>query len=174
MPKLYDIITPEEKAFRKTFSKKRRGRPQAFPDEKIVAMMPLRNGTWRGRMNELYRLRVFPVLFPEELTRADFEWIDGHKTVMYELGRVSSGEDARALFQQVRDANMTTRAAVAAIRAWRIGHPPPSSVGDLTKQIIKLLSRYAQTHPETTIEDLAQALERASDILHRHAPNDGL
>ncbi len=174
MSKPYDLITPAEEAFRKTFSKKQRGRPPTFPHEKIVAMMPLKNGTWRGRMNELYRLRVLSVLFPEEVTDADLQWIAGHKTVLYELGRISNEGDARVLFQQVRDADMTTRAAVAVIRAWRIGHRPRTSVGELTKQIMKLLSRYGQTHPGTTHQELCEALHRASDILRRLFPNAGL
>lgn len=61
MNELSDIVTPEGAAFQKTFSKKQRGRPQAFP-ETVVAVMPLENGTWRGRMNELYRLHVLSSL----------------------------------------------------------------------------------------------------------------
>ena len=63
MSKLHDVITPEEAAFRKTFSKKpKRGRPRRFSEAAVVQMPINRSGTWRGKMNELYRLRVLSIL----------------------------------------------------------------------------------------------------------------
>jgi hypothetical protein len=176
MPKLYDIIAPEEEAFRKTFSKKRRGRPQAFPEKVVALLPPPEDRTWRSHMNYLYYVRALSVIFPEDLTHADCDWIDRNRTVLTELGRalqrgVASDGDARSLFQQVRDANMTTRAAVAAIRAWRIGHQPEGSVSGLAWQILRLLERYGQSHPETKTADVARALGLAADHLRRLAPD---
>ena len=139
MRKLHDITSPEEKAFRKTFSKNRRGRPPAFP-ERFVALLPPREGrTWRSHMNHLYYARSLAVIFREDFTDADYDWINGHRTVLTELGRalesgVATDDNARSLCQEVREAKWTTRRAVAAIRAWRIGRRPAASVSNLASQ----------------------------------------
>jgi hypothetical protein len=167
MRKLHDIITPEETAFRKTFSvKPRRGRPGKF-SEAAVAMMPLRNGTWRGRMNELHRIRAMTVVFPEDLTDSDCEWIFSHKTVLYELGRIESDDDARAIFQQLRkiDPPPTTRRAVAMIRQWRVGHAPHKSLDRIYQQIVKVLEGYDAT-PES-LAVMREALQAALRLVSR-------
>lgn len=171
MSKLHDIITTEEAAFRKTFSQKpKRGRPRRFP-EAAVAQMPLnRNGTWRGNMNELYRRRVLSILFPDDATDTDYGWIVSHKTVLYELGRVSADlndDDARALLKKIREADppMTTRAAVAAIRQWRLGRPPRKSLDDIYGRIVKVLNRYDAT--DEALDAMHEALEAALHLVDR-------
>lgn len=164
-------LTPEERAFRKTFSqKKKRGRPKKFDFgeemNNLVAQVAFENKTSRGKMNEMYHMLVLHELFPDK--EMDYEWVRTHKTVLYELGRVPDADDARALYKQVRELNLTVRAAVAAIRQWRIGHAPKCSVSGLANQILKLLSGYRRTHPETTEEDIETGLQRASNIVTEH------
>jgi hypothetical protein len=74
------------------------------------------------------------------------------------------------LFREVRDLNRTAREAAARIRQWRIGHPPAASVSGLARQILRLLERYGQSHPETKTEDMARALGLAANHLRRLAP----
>jgi len=133
--------------------------------------MPInRSGTWRGNMNELYRIRVLNILFPEDATDADYDWIVSHKTVLYELGRVSADlndDDARALLKLVREADppMTTRDAVAAIRQWRLGRPPRKSLDDIYQRIVNVLDNYEGT--EEALDAMQEALQSALFLVER-------
>lgn len=108
--------------------------------------------------------------------------MESHGTVLYELGRVSADlndNDARALLKLIREADppMTTRAAVAAIRQWRIGRPPRRSLGWIYRGIVKLPGRL-RSNRRTTGRDASSVairpLPRGTDEDLDIVPGSGL
>jgi hypothetical protein len=69
--------------------------------------------------------------------------------------------------KQIREADppMTTRAAVAAIRRWRIGRLRRRSLGGIYRGIAKLLEGYEAT--EEVLDAMDEALQSALSLVER-------
>lgn len=79
-------------------------------------------------------------------------------TVLAELGRIEDEETMREVAAYVCKVRLPTRAAVLAIRRFRMGEPPPGSALDLANAVIKTVNDYMNAHAELTPADIRDAL----------------
>jgi hypothetical protein len=112
---------------------------------------------------------------PEDDARFAWLWAqeggEVRSTILAELGRFRDGDVIRKLALEIYEARMTTRKAVRLLRECR-GVKLLASGCDAANAIITTVNNYFETHPDTTVEQMVDALRvvlRAVDERRPHA-----
>lgn len=164
----------------------RRGRPSpysnAFFDWAATSVPEFANKSRSTQLKMAAVILALKILTDHE--DEDFSHICGkgkdfHEGILAELGRFQEqppGEDEapqldeRRILELAREIcrrKMTTRQAVAWLKAERNGGPPPADTHELANRIAKLIRDYRSNHATLTTEQLREALELAATASDR-------
>src|SRR5262245_56005279 len=163
-----------------TDSKKKRGRPPAFPDEKlklIASTGPAQSR--RSTVNALYAGQARALLgaaaerFP--IVKEKLAWLledeFGRNSIWVELGRIlgPTMDDQDAYNDMLECAKFlcevqpaTVKEGVALARRWRLGQDGGGDAVQLANVILSEVHRYAQRHSPVEHEVILEALTLAA------------
>jgi hypothetical protein len=160
--------------------RRRRGRPSLWEPGYLEAMermgMFTETTTRRGKNNICYRQRAVALLGSGD--NPEFHWLCGgpaitkggqakawRPSVLVELGRINDDEMLLALARRMCELKPTSRAAVAAIRQFRLGRSKPGSIAALTSKIRGTINAYLQRRPDTDLSQVLQSIAEVQDIV---------
>ena len=158
---------------------KRLGRPRGPSDESPLAFTE--GFSRRSRQNAHYTMIAWSALEEE----AEFEWVTGStgetpfKTkpgILSELGRllcVGGVLAAQNAARHICETRPTTKRAIAIVREARLRRAPQGTAEGAEAAIIKAMNNYRDTHPNTTLVQLREALNEAYSIVENMIDEKG-
>lgn len=158
--------------------KPKRGRPRVISEEleqKLVGITLPRDVSRRQRLNHYHAFRSLGVLGNECKSRAvefpdRYEWLCNNRngaeqvfrmTILSELGRIEDDDLVVELATQLCETRPKTRQAVARIREIRDVRRKTADALDLANEMIGVVNDYLARFPDTTEEQVSDALRTA-------------
>jgi hypothetical protein len=146
--------------------KRPRGRPRKATRAEWASTIDVHGKSYRRKANYIYEIRAIGRISDDPR----FEWLcsdgptimagKGHmrRTILSELGRIEDAEEREQLALYLCELQPTTREAIAILRRYRIGRPPPGTVDGLADGLRTTLNTYLRTHTELSWDDVREAL----------------
>jgi hypothetical protein len=148
---------------RKTFPKKKKGRPKVFPDDQTNSIRSIwpEIKTTRGIQNKVYQAYAIGVLGPEDSD--DYSWLidltsdNIRQTILTELGRILYADDIRDFAKILCEKKLSTAESVRMIRHWRNQKIREGNASDIFKKLAATVNQYARNFPDTKQSTFIQA-----------------
>jgi hypothetical protein len=146
--------------------KKRRGRPRRFP-EVVEAWQGLGHPrSTQAAIDGIFHGVALSALGADEDAKlpADLAWLNGKVGILAQLGRLhfQTGdiETTRRIAAQLCEIKLKVKAAIAAVRRYRLGRDAVQRGDGLLVQLASCIDNYRSVRPSILVTDILTTIER--------------
>ena len=177
IPLTLDAVDDETEAAPETPDGPRRGRPRVTPPEWDDLMEQSEgNLSRRSHVKRFHMMTAIGVLD----IGGEFTYVTGDEAtganpryeILAELGQLADPATIREVAAQVCKRRIKVKDAIALIRTFRNGRAAPGDADALAGEIARVVRNYKLRHPETTNDQVHEALGTAGEDYPQSWPED--